>query len=376
MAAFRFSGQHLTEGRGAGGLLEAAGVPGVQNTPPGNGQLALLARYPALTPEEFDRALEEEKTLLQSWTVRQSPVFFPTSELAAATRPMLPEDEESWRLAVQGFVPMLDGMKRSGVEVAELVRTALVDALDGQVLTKRELGVALGERMPAEFAGWFEASTFSSFTAVLVRPLALTGLFVIAPRSGREAAFVRTDQWLGKKPSKVSAASARRAFVRSYLRAYGPSTPDHLAEWAGTSLTVASRAWQEAADELEPVTYGGGRVWVHAEDAAELKDPAPAKGVRVLPPHDPWLHMRDRTTAVPDTSVHKQIWKHTGNPGVVVRDGDPLALWRAQKKGKKLRVTVEPLAKPRKADRDAIEEHAGRMAPLKGCATAEVEFTD
>ncbi|MFI6579549.1 winged helix DNA-binding domain-containing protein [Embleya sp. NPDC050493] len=374
--AFRAACQHLTDADPAPDLWAAAAAAGAQNTPPGNGPLALLARSPGLTAAEVDRALAEDKSLLQAWTVRQSPYLFPTRDLPVFTRPMLPEDEESWRVAVQGFVPMLDGTRRSAVEVVELTRAAIEDALDGQVLTKRELGVALGKRMPDEFSGWFEPDTFSSFTAILARAVSLTGVFVIAPRAGREASFVRTDQWLGKKPPHRSAPAARKEFVRRYLRAYGPSTPEHLAEWAGTSQAVAAKAWQAAADELREVRYDGRTTWIHRDDHKALTTSPEVRGLRVLPAYDPWLHLRDRVTAVPDRKLHKQVWKHTGNPGVVLRDGELAALWRGQKKGKTLRLTVEAVRTLRKADREGIEKLAADIAPFRGCAKAETEFAD
>nr|WP_272923920.1 winged helix DNA-binding domain-containing protein [Streptomyces sp. SID3343] len=357
-------------------MWAAAGAAGTQDTPPGNGRLALLARCPGLRVDDVDTALADDKSLLQAWTVRQSPYLFPTRDLPVFTRPMLPEDEESWRVAVQGFVPMLDGMKRSAVEVVEMTRTALEDALDGRVLTKREMGVELGKRMPDEFSGWFEPDTFSSFTAILARAVSLTGLFVIAPREGREASFVRTDQWLGKRPARMAAPAARAEFVRRYLRAYGPSTPEHLAEWAGTSQTVAAKAWQAAADELREVRFDGRTAWIHRDDHDALTAPPEVRGLRMLPAYDPWLQLRDRATAIPDAKLHKQVWKHTANPGVVLGDGELVALWRSQKKGKKLRVTVEPVRALRKADREGIEQLAADIAPFRGCADAETQYSD
>lgn len=374
--AFRAAGQQLTDASAAPDLWAAAAAAGAQNTPPGNGPLALLARVPGLTVDEVDRALAEDKSLLQAWTVRQSPYLFPTRDLPVFTRPMLPEDEESWRVAVQGFVPMLDGMRRSAVEVVELTRDAIEDALDGQVLTKRELGVALGKRMPDEFSGWFEPDTFSGFTAILARAISLTGLFVIAPRAGREASFVRTDQWLGQKPPHRSAPAARKEFVRRYLHTYGPSTPEHLAEWAGTALQVAAKAWQTAADELREVRVDGRTAWIHRDDHRALVDPPEARGLRVLPAYDPWLHQRDRETAVPDGALRKRVWKHTGNPGVVLRDGELVALWRSRKSGRTLRLTVETVRRLHKTDREGIEQRAADIAPFRGCTRAETEFAD
>jgi hypothetical protein len=151
--------------------------------------------------------------------------------------------------------------------------------------------------------------------------------------------------------------------VRRYLRLYGPSTSEDFAGWAGVAEPFARRAWAAVQDSLTEVDFGGRRCAVLAEDAEALVSSPPPRGLRLLPPHEPWLQQRDRTTAVPDTALHRRIWKHTGNPGVVLRDGEAAGLWRDQKKGRTLRLTVEPVATLSGRDRAAVEAEAAAPPP-------------
>jgi hypothetical protein len=58
-------------------------------------------------------------------------------------------------------------------------------------------------------------------------------------------------------------------------------------------------------------------------------------------------------------------------PGVVLRDGRPAALRRAKKARTTLTVTVDAFAA---VDPGALRAEAGRPAPLRDCATAEVDW--
>ena len=74
---FRLQGQHLSHRLPPGELLQAAGACGVQNTPPSAAALSLHARLSGLTRDAVDQALEEGKTLLQTWSLRGAPTIFP-----------------------------------------------------------------------------------------------------------------------------------------------------------------------------------------------------------------------------------------------------------------------------------------------------------
>jgi Winged helix DNA-binding domain len=374
VVAFRLARQQLTERLDPAGLGTAAATA-PQNTPPGSAPLALRARAD-VSGAQVDQAIANERTLLQLWSLRGAPCIVATQELPLFTIGLLPDDEASWRAALVGFLPIIDQLGRTAAEVMEMVIDATHDALDGVVLTKRELGTALGHRMPKEFAPWFEPDTFSAFSAILTRAASLTGTVTIAPRTGAEASFVRTDQWLGRPVPNQSPAHARAALVRRYLHLYGPSTVEDFAGWAGVAEQFARRAWAAIDDPLAEVDFAGRRGVLLAQDVEALASGVPPQGLRLLPPHEPYLQQRDRTTAVPDTALHERIWKHTGNPGVVLRDGEVAALWRQQKKGRKLLLTIDPVTTLSTRDRTLIEAEAEPLAEFRGCAITEVGYDE
>jgi Winged helix DNA-binding domain len=168
---------------------------------------------------------------------------------------------------------------------------------------------------------------------------------------------------------------ARAELVRRYLRSYGPSTPGHLAKWAGIGPADARRSWRLVEPELTEVTLeGGGRAWLLAADSARLAAPPVAGGVRLLPPADPYLALRDRDTLLPDRTLHRRVWWPVGSPGVVLLDGRVAGTWRPRKQGRRLTLTVEPFERLAPPARDAIQAEAERAAPHRGATTAEVLF--
>ncbi|MEV4892275.1 winged helix DNA-binding domain-containing protein [Nonomuraea sp. NPDC055795] len=355
--AFRLRRHQLDER----GTLADAAATAPQNTPPGSAQLALRARA-EVGAAEVEAAIAKRRTLIQTWSLRGSPCLVSSAELPLFTRGLLPDDEESWRAQMAGFLPMLDQMGRSASATMERVIEATRDALDGRTLTKRELGSALAPRLPAEFAPWMEPDMFSSFSAILTRAASLTGEFAIAPRVGNEASLMRVDQWLAGVPVDKD---ARAGLVRRYLRLYGPSTAEDFASWAGVSVHYAARSWAKVAGEMAEA--GGG--FVLAEDLAELKGAERPKGMRLLPPYEPFLQLRDRGTLAPDPGLRPRIWRKTGNPGVILLDGEPAGLWHQQKKGGKLVITVEG-----DVDRDTVAAEAAPYAEFRGCTEVQVSL--
>ena len=63
--AYRVAAHNLHQLLPADGLLDAAGVVGVQDTPPGNAGVALANRVAKLTPDDLEGALHDERTLVR-----------------------------------------------------------------------------------------------------------------------------------------------------------------------------------------------------------------------------------------------------------------------------------------------------------------------
>ncbi len=193
IVAYRMARHFLTKPLPAGQWRRAAAI-GLQNTPPGTAALSLALRVPDLPSGFVEQALAVDKTLPQAWCMRSSPYVFPTEDLPVFTGALAPHTEEEMRESLGGVARLAADAGRTALDVVAEATEALRDALDGTVLTKRQMGVALGQRMPRH-ADWFDPDTFSSFTAMLVRPISLAGLFCFAPRSGNEASVGRQAEF-------------------------------------------------------------------------------------------------------------------------------------------------------------------------------------
>lgn len=381
---FRLAQQHLATRLPPGALSEAARC-GIQNTPPGTAVLALHARITDLTPADLDRALAIDKTLFQVWSVRAAPYVVPTRDAVVFTLGLLPESEETLRFFLRGAVPHLDLFGLSATELVERTAAALPGILDGRQLTKDELGVALAHQLERDIAPqkiqlWNTPDGFRSnrYGETLVRfalsAVALHGLFCIAPRHRNVTTFIRTDQWLGGPLPPSDGPQARAELVRRYLHCYGPSTAQQFAAWAGIAPVQAAQAWSLIEQELVEIMLDGRRMWLQQHDFPQFIAQNVATGVRLLPPHDPYLLLRDRTTLIPNRAQHRLLWQTSGNPGVVLLDGQVVATWRPQKRGKRLLLSVEMFHSVSPSQCKQIEAEAVTLAPFKVSDVVEIAF--
>ena len=115
---------------------------------------------------------------------------------------------------------------------------------------------------------------------------------------------------------------------------------------------------------------GDTRAWVLARDLPQLEEPPEANGVRFLAAGDPLLLGRDRERLVPDAGARKRLWTMIGGAGLVLADGEPVALWRGRKQGRRLTVAVEPLGRG-PARGDGAGGRAPGAAPRRPTVTVD-----
>ena len=262
-------------------------------------------------------------------------------------------------------------------------------------MTKSDLSTALRERLPDRLLPWCRGCKVHHVHDQVLRTAALFGGFVFgededdirppartAGGGARAATLVRTDRWLGRdtepgapawpRPRAARAATRRGTLLRRYLACYGPADAAMFASWLGVSTADGARRFAEADDagELAPVAITGGRstAWLHIDDVERFRStkPTDARGVRLIPPSDPYLQQRDREVVAAEPAWQKQIWTPLGSPGAVVIDGTVAATWRAQKKGDALALTVKPFGTLRPRDVRAIEADAEYVARARG----------
>lgn len=238
--------------------------------------------------------------------------------------------------------------------------------------TKAQLSEALHGRLPAELEPWCVPCGVAHVRETALRAAALSGRFCFgSPVDGRPA-LVPTERWLGTVPA-ARPDDARAELLRRFLRCLGPAGPKEFAEWTGLGPDDAGAAFRRAEPELVPVELDGRALWLHQGDVEALPAPDAARGARLIPAGDPFLSQRDRDVLAPDKALRQRLWRALGNPGLLLLEGRPAALWRPRKQGRRLRVLLEPLNPLNAAALREIEEEATRLAPFRGCTAATVE---
>ena len=317
----------------------------VQDSPPGAATTALLARCPELPVGWLDRAVYEDRTVVSLYNARTATAVVPADEVAAFGTALKPYDDPGLKAIVANAVPEQD---EGYAEPVALAVDAISDALDGVTLSRDDLHEQLRQRLPGALLPWCEGCQSHHARRGMLVMAALDGRLCIAARAGRQPAFARTDQLVGWTAPDHDTAGAE--LVRRYRHGYGPSTPTQFAEWAGIGKAHARDLWALGSEEAasEPIT---------------------ASGVRLLGPGDPLLLGRDREALIADPAIRKRLWANLGFAGLVLSDGEPVALWRGRKQGKRLEITVDAFGP---LDRNAFRLEAERLAPHRGCTTVAV----
>jgi hypothetical protein len=385
VVAFRLRAHHLTDRQPADDLHEVAGACGIQNSPPGSALLALHARVEDVTQDRMDRIEGEEKSLLQSWCMRGSPFYFPTVDAPVFTTGVLPTTETARLHLILGIDHALNELGMGLDEAVDLTAEEIGAVLSKRQLAINELGEELAERIagkltPAQRKTWRAPGPYAANQPLgeavvhfCIRILTLRGIVCIAPRTANKAPFVLLEDWLGHPVPQVDPAHARATLLRRYLHCYGPSTRKDFAAWVGVRAGDVDPWWTMLDDELTPVEFNGNRTWILSDDLDALQSPPEARGVRLLPPRDPYTQMRDRETIV-DKKHHREVWKTVGEPGAVLADGAIVGTWRPRKRGRTLTLTVTTFRSLGTELRKQLHEDADHVARLRGATAVEVEF--
>ncbi|UQU62222.1 winged helix DNA-binding domain-containing protein [Couchioplanes caeruleus] len=384
--AFRLAAHHLTERLNEDGLLAAAGRCGVQNSPPGSALLALHARVRDMRQERLDHVVAEEKSLLQTWSMRGAPFFLPTADAPVFTTGVLPPTEEALRHFVLGVQQSVDRLGVSLAEAVELTGHHMGEVLAGRRLAIDELGGELAARIACDLPKgqrdvWEEEGPYAAGQAIgeavvhfCIRILTLRQVVCLAPRVGNKAPFVLLNEWLGHSIPRVDPDVARGELLRRYLHCYGPSTRADFAAWVGVRVGDTGPWWSPVRDELRQVEFGGTS-WILTGDLDALQSSAIPDGVRLLPPSDPYTQLRDRDTIV-DKKHHRAVWTTVGAPGTILTDGRIAGIWRSRRSGRKLAFTIKPFGSMPQRDRKALNDEAEQIAALRGASSVDIVFAD
>jgi winged helix DNA-binding protein len=312
--------------------------------------LAVTARRPSATREDYDDAVDGGRDLMVAHIVRGAIHALAPADFALLGRSLIATDDEELGRQLGAQVQKLAEEKGFAPTdaLAEVAAATAAALKGGRALSKDELHQEYRDRVGADLMPWCKGCKSHHVAPMLWRYATVK-------------AGVRLDaerRYTTGRPGRAPRASEA---VRRFLRFYGPATPGAFAEWAGIAKPHARRLWDEVAPDLDEV----GVACILREDADTLASPPVAEGVRLIPPGDPYLQKPNRPLLARDDALRKRLFRPVASPGAVLKDGRLAGLWRAKAKGKTAEITVEKLGRLARGD---LEEEARRIADLRGAA--------
>jgi Winged helix DNA-binding domain len=285
---------------------------------------------------------------------------------------LLPAAEiETWLGALGTYDHYLKGAWLKGfdltVEQLDQLIGAIGRSLDGELLTREELGAAVARttRSPE-----LEAKVQGSWGPYL-KPASFRGLLCFGPSDGQRVRFTRPDAWLGRDFILPDPEEALREVTRRHLGAFGPAAREDLARWWYAQPAKARRMLEALGEEAVEVDVDGTPGWMLREHAEEAANEEPTKRlVRLLPGFDMWVIGAARdAAALLDPAEKKRVYRNQGwiSPVLLV-NGRMEGVWKHERKGKRLQVALEPFGKLPKWARTEVEREAERLAGFLGGA--------
>jgi hypothetical protein len=320
----------------------AAAAVGLQAQDVGAARLGVRARSSAVDEAAVVNAIQHERSVVRTWLMRS------TVHLVAA-------GDLRWMAALYGPVMERNHQARwRNLGITEpIIDAALTHArelLDGRALTRHELAAELTAR-------GLELGADGQVPTHVLAALTARGLTCRGADRGRDATFVRIDDWVPPAPPP---ADPLAELARRYFRAFGPATAADFTAWSGLPSGAAVTA---VRDELTEVEFDGRRGWT-------LGQVEPAPGFRLLPMFDNYLlGYRDRT-AMLDPARNPQVYVGGIIKAAVVCDGRLIGIWRLDRaRAAVVRVTpFESFSRRHRAELDReradIERYLGRPVGL------------
>lgn len=378
--AHRLRAHHLDQKYPFCELLAVAGSCGLQNSPPGAWETAAFCRLKNCTLPQLHQALYQKKELLQAWSIRGVPLIFPTADSDVFLSALIAQEgEEPW-IYTKGIGLALDYLGMSFAELLPLVESAAEYLEDHTIKSKEELDRVLAqliaEQLPAQKQSLWNAPSMygapdrqtvgGAAVSFLLRPCSFKGLVVFGEREGISPTFTSPLHWLGHK--LVPSAQGTAELARRFLHAYGPATLRAFADWLGSTPAQAKRLWQQIEEELEPVTAAGKKAFILQSDRESFRCADTEEALLLLGPHDPYLDIRDRAILLEDTAAQRQVWRTVGNPGVILKSGKIIGIWKTRTQRENLSVSTtlwEPLSAPEQRE---LEKQLEGYAIFRGLA--------
>jgi hypothetical protein len=228
------------------------------------------------------------------------------------------------------------------------------------VLTREELAARVIAQTGTPHLGEVPRESWGA----LLKPPAFLGQLCFGPSAGQNVRFTRPASWLGPAEA-VPVDDALAEVTRRFLGAHGPATREDYGRWFGRVSPANSLQRIEAlGDEVDEVSIDGARAFLPAGEARAAAEGGPPGSVRLIPAFDHYVvAAADHAERLMPKPLRARVYRQAGwlSPVLLV-DGRMDGVWRHERKGKRLLVTIEPFVKVTARTRRAAEEEAERLA--------------
>ncbi len=266
---YRMDVNHLTERLPAGSYLQAAHF-GLQDTAPRDALLGMHARVEDCEPDAW-----EHPELTQTYSPRWAVYVLPASDLGIFTIGRLP----------------LDADKRGEIEK---IADEVCQFLGGE------------ERR----GGHPDLRTACASGRLILR-------WTTSALYAREV----------PRP-EIDFAEAHRELCRRHVEAFGPTTPEAFAWWAGLSPRDGREVWSQLTGELIQVDLEGRPAWILARTEPAFRSTGAASKARLLVAPDLRIFGQDKYGLFVGPGVKRRPPRYdTFHPNGVVVDGEMVGAW-------------------------------------------------
>lgn len=356
VAGFRLRRHHLVCRAPLKSLADVVSdVVGVQAQFMSAAQLALWARVEGITLEDVAMALWRERSLVKTWCMRGASHLLATADFPVCIGGLL-------RRGLCRETEWLAGYGVSQAE-AEAMSRAVVEALDDEVLTRKELAQRVVAVLGSKARRWVEHSWGG-----IVKLACLQGLVCFGPNKGKEITFVRVDKWLPRLKD-MPVEKAEETLLRRYLHGYGPAGLRDFATWSGITVREAVPILERLDSQVFEVQVEGKPRLALREDMVELQNSAldndEKQCVRLLPSFDCFMLGHKDKSHLVDKAHYKRVYRKAGwlSPVVLV-NGRTIGAWSRIRSGKRLNITVELFTKIPRSIRKRINKEVMDLARL------------
>jgi hypothetical protein len=354
--------RHLLASRAAASELASLveQVCGIQAQMPAAANLQLWARTENLKPDDILDALWNSKTLIRTWCMRGTAHYLSTSQfpayLKAIIEPRIPRHKK-W-LAKRGMRAFGEIAKMPPSQHDfEAILSAVTNALAAGPTTRDEVAQTVAEQVGPEARPWVDTGYY-----IVTKLLAYEGKVCFGPDLEGKSTLVLTGHWLPQQ-APVEREPAEDSILSSYLRCYGPATPQDFSAWSGLKMTRVKPIWERNSEHLCEVTLSEKPLWILEQDLKTLLDSqVGSTPVRLLPHFDIFLLGHKDKSFIVDDVHYKQVFKKAAwIAPVLLCNGQVIGIWKQKRTTKKLVVTIEPFITLTKSQVNDIESETQRL---------------